>query len=85
MKIHLKLALATGLTLAGFGFAASSASAMPISGIDPAVVTSSDIAQGVQDVAWVCGPWGCHWRPNRYWGPRPYYRPWGWHRHWHRW
>jgi hypothetical protein len=90
MKTSLKLALATGLSIAGIGFAASSASALPMSGIDPAIATPSDVAQGVQDVRWVCGPWGCHWAPG--WGyyggwHRPWgygYRGYGWHR-WHRW
>jgi hypothetical protein len=94
MKTSLKIALATGLTIAGLGFAASSASALPAGGLDPAIATSSDLAQGVQDVRWVCGYWGCHWRPNYYgfyggygWH-RPYYGGWhrwggwGWHRHW---
>jgi hypothetical protein len=89
MKASLKYALATGLTLTGIGFAASSASALPMSGLDPAVATSADVAQGVQDVRWVCGPWGCHWAPN-YWG-YGWRRPWGWHggygwhRGWRRW
>jgi len=73
MKVILKLGLAAGLTLSAAGLAASSASAMPMNGLDPAVATTSDLAQNhVEAVRWVCGPWGCHWRPN-YWGPRPYY------------
>ncbi|MGY4593818.1 hypothetical protein ACVWXL_001564 [Bradyrhizobium sp. GM22.5] len=50
----------------------------------------------VDQVRWVCNPWGrCFWRPNYYGaygfygGPRRFYggRPWGWggHRHWRRW
>jgi hypothetical protein len=74
-------------------FGAGQASAMPA--LDHGLAN----AQGVQteQVRWVCGPWGCRWRPN-FWGPRPYWgggygfyrRPywgggggWGWrHRHW---
>jgi len=83
MRTSLKLALAAGLTLAGAGFAASSASALPASGLDPAIATSADIAQNV-DKVWWCGRWGCH--PGWGWR-RPYYGGWrgyGWHR-WHRW
>lgn len=44
----------------------------------------------IEQVRWVCNPWGrCWWRPNYYGAyayyppPRVYYgRPW-WHRHWH--
>jgi hypothetical protein len=46
----------------------------------------------VDQVRWVCNPWGrCWWRPNYYgaygyYGPRPFYgRPWGWRHRWHRW
>jgi len=89
MKTSLKLALAVGLTIAGTGFAVSSASALPAAGLDPAIATSADIAQGVQDVRWVCGPFGCRWAPNYYgYYGRPYgygWRGYGWHRGWRRW
>jgi hypothetical protein len=48
----------------------------------------------VDQVRWVCNPWGrCHWRPNFYGaygfygGPRFYGRPfgWGWRHRWHHW
>jgi len=94
MKVILKVGLAAGLTLAAAGIA-SEASAMPMSGLDPAVATTSDLAQNnVEAVRWVCGPWGCHWRPNywggygygyrRHWGGYGYRGGWhrGWHRHW---
>ncbi len=85
MKTSLKLALTTGLTIAGLGFAVSSASALPAGGLDPAIATSNDLAQGIQDIRWVCGPWRCHWAPNYYYGGG-----YGWHRRWgyggwHRW
>jgi len=99
MKIIAKMGLAAGLALAAAGLTASSASAMPMNGLDPAVATTSDLAaNNTESVAYVCGPWGCRWRPN-YWGPRPYgygyrrfggygyrggyRRGWGgYHRHW---
>jgi hypothetical protein len=90
-KIRLTIA---GALLAGtMAFSAGQASAMPA--LDHGLAN----AQGAQSeqVRWVCGPWGCRWRPN-FWGPRPYWgggygfyrRPywgggggWGWrHRHW---
>lgn len=46
----------------------------------------------IDQVRWVCNPWGrCWWRPNFYGAygyyraPRVYGRPWGWHRGWRRW
>lgn len=58
-----------------FGAIAASpaAFAMPIA---PAPVTPQ--AADVEQVRWVCDPWGrCFWRPNYYgyYGPRPYYGP----------
>lgn len=69
----------------GGGLTAGTASSMPLNGPAPA---ATQIADGVQNVAYVCGPYRCWWRPGPYWGgpywgPRPY---WGWHRWgWHRW
>jgi len=88
-KVRLTIA---GALLAGtMAFSAGQASAMPA--LDHGLAN----AQGAQteQVRWVCGPWGCRWRPN-FWGPRPYWgggygfyrRPywgggWGWrHRRW---
>jgi len=64
-------------------FIATAASAMPIAPV------SSNTAANVEQVRWVCGPYGrCWWQPNYYGGyygygyaPRPYY--WR-HRYWHR-
>jgi hypothetical protein len=73
--------LLTAAALCG-GLTATAASATPIA---PVPTTS---APGVEQVRWVCGPYGrCWWRPNYYYGgysaygyaPRPYY--WR-HRHW---
>jgi hypothetical protein len=91
MDNRLKLALAAGVVVGGMGLAAQSASAMPMNGLASGLtlaIATGEAAQAEQ-VRWVCGPWGCRWRPN-YWGgyygprpfygPRPYYgygRPWG--------
>ena len=49
-----------------------SASAMPASGLAPAVTQQT---AHVQDVRWVCGPHRCWWRPGPVrWGPGR----WGW-------
>jgi len=70
----------------GGGLLAGTASAMPLNGLTPA---AAQTAEGVQDVAYVCGPYRCWWRPGPYWGGGPYWGPrpyWGWHRWgWHRW
>jgi hypothetical protein len=68
----LKLALVSATILGGVAFIAPAASAMPVGGLTAA---SNELATGVQDVRWVCGPFRCWWRPN-YWG----WRRWGWRR-----
>lgn len=77
-----------GLTaLAGICvLAPGAASAMP-NGLPHAAHLSN-----IDQVRWVCNPWGrCWWRPNfygaygYYGAPRVYGRPWGWHRGWRRW
>ncbi|HEY1735312.1 MAG TPA: hypothetical protein VGG12_01570 [Methylovirgula sp.] len=84
MNRTLKLAFVAGLSFAGLGFAAETASAAPMAGLDNAVAHQSDVQAGVQDVRYFCGRWGCRWAP----GPYPYYgygyyRPyWGWGRPW---
>ncbi len=79
MNTKVKLALAASLMLGGAGLFASSASAMPVSGLNKAVATTTDAQKSVEDVRWVCGPWGC----RHYWGGGG----WGYHRwhHWHHW
>jgi hypothetical protein len=75
-------AISAGVALSG------GAEAMPI-GLPGSVKVSN-----VDQVRWVCNPWGrCWWRPNYYvapaygyygYGPRfGYYG--GWHHHWHHW
>ena len=87
MTISLKSAVLAASVLGACALGAGSASAMPLAGLDPGVATASDLAPLVQDVRWVCGPWGrCRWVPNYYAGPRRFYGPprrhWGWRRHW---
>jgi hypothetical protein len=72
--------------LGGLALTAGPALAMP-NGLPQADQIANESAH-VQQVRWICGPWGrCVWRPNwygaygYYYGPRPWYR---WHR-WHRW
>jgi hypothetical protein len=83
-----KFALVGLLALGTVGVAPQSASAMP-NGLPHANQLSN-----VEQVRWVCSPWGrCWWRPNYYRSfgfyplPRFGHRPWGWHhRGWrHRW
>jgi hypothetical protein len=64
------------------------ASAMPASGL---AIAAGLVADNIQDVRWVCGPYRCWWTPGPYWwGPRHYgfygpYRHWGWRHGWRRW
>jgi len=87
MKTSLKFIVAAGIGFGGVGLAASSVSAMPMSGLDPAVATPSDTAKNFESVRWVCGPYGgCRWVAGwrRHWwgygwGPGSgygYYHPW---------
>jgi hypothetical protein len=87
MNTKLKLALAAGIALGGAGLLTGSASAMPMSGLDKAIATTVDTQSNVQEAAWICRPWGCHWVPGwRYWGGPGYGYGYGygWH-HWHHW
>jgi len=73
----------TGVAIAallGASMLVSQASAMPVTGLAPA---AEQVAAGVQDVRYVCGPYRCWWRPGPYWG-RPYYGYAGPRRYWHR-
>lgn len=89
MNTKVKLTLAASIVLGGAGLLAGSASAMPMNGLNAAVETTTMAQDNVQEAAWVCRPWGCHWRPN--WGYYGYgYGGWhgGWHggwNHWHHW
>lgn len=79
MNSKIKMALVAGLALSGPGFAAETASAMPMRGLDAGVVRTSDVPQGVLNVRYICGYWRCRWIPGPYW-----HRWHHWH-HWHRW
>jgi hypothetical protein len=76
MKTALKLITAAGIAFGSLGVA----SAMPMSGLDPAVATAADTIHA-DNVRWVCPPYRrCFWVGGPYYG-----RPWGWHRWgWHR-
>jgi hypothetical protein len=80
------------LALAGSAAFAPNAIAMP-NGLPQAQQLSKGNSD-VEQVRWVCNPWGrCWWRPN-YYGAFAYYPPpppgvylgppW-WHRRWHHW
>lgn len=85
MKIYRTFVLAAGIGFGGLGLAAPSASAMPMNGLAPAVATAEDVATKVENVRWICGPYGgCRWVPGyRYYGGRPW-RPYGYYGGWHR-
>jgi len=81
-KTSLKLIMVASIGFSGIGLAAQPASATPMSGLDPAIATSSNTAKNVESIRWVCGPWRCHkvpgwwhygWGPHYgYWRPRPW-------------
>jgi len=73
MTISLKSAVLAATLLGASALGVGAASAMPATGLDPAVAGASDLAPLVQDVRWVCGPFGrCRWAPNYWAGPRVY-------------
>jgi len=76
MRIHRVVLAATAAVL--FGMNVSGVSAMPLDGLKPA----GEAVQAAENVAWVCGPYRCWWRPGyRYYhGPRFPYR-FGWYGH----
>jgi hypothetical protein len=88
MSIH-RIAVAASAAILAGTLTAASASAMPVGALKPAADT---VRVAPDNVAWVCGPYRCWWRPGPYWGPRRFYgfygpRPFrfGWYgprRHW---
>jgi hypothetical protein len=65
----LKIVLAAA-TISGGLLAATAASAMPVAPLP------SDQIANVDQVRWVCNPWGrCWWRPNVYYGGYGFYGP----------
>jgi hypothetical protein len=80
----IRLTIAGALVAGTMALSAGQASAMPA--LDHGLVNSQ--AAQTEQVRWVCGPWGCRWRPN-YWGGYGFYRPrpywgggWGYRRRW---
>lgn len=63
----LKLTLLAGVLAAGLS--AGTAQAMPVSNL--AAIHSGATAEPAR---WVCGPYRCWWRPNRFYRPYAYYR-----------
>ena len=65
--MELKSAVVGLAALGGVMLAAGSASAAMPNGLPHADQVSSQ-ATDVEQVRWICGPWGrCVWRPGRYW------------------
>ena len=78
MRKTLRVSIIALSGLVGSVLLAANANAMPTSGL---AAPTHQVATGIQDVRWVCGPFRCWWRPGPYW-----YRPyWGFHPGWHRW
>lgn len=69
----LKLGLAAACVAGGLGLATAEAAPFaPASGLAGAAVAG---AAPVTQAAYVCGPWGCRWRPGPRWGGYGYYGP----------
>ena len=84
MNTSLKLVLAAGIAAGGLATASLSATAMPLSGLDPALASAPEAANGIENIRWVCHPYGgCRrvrgWRHA--WGPR-YGYAWGYGNYW---
>ncbi len=82
----LAVALVLGATALALPAASTAAAAMPLAGLNNAVLQEGAAPQ-IDQVRWVCGPYRCFWRPNYYaygaWGgPGP---RWGYRRPWRRW
>ena len=94
--MRLKLAVFGLAALGSIALASGQALAAMPNGI-PQAGKIAGAGADVDQVRWVCNPWGrCHWRPNFYgaygaygfYGPRRFHgpRPWGsHHRHWRGW
>jgi hypothetical protein len=70
--------------LSGMALASGSALAAMPNGI-PHADQIAKLDQNVDQVRWVCNPWGRCWHRPNFYGAYGYYgrpRPWGWHR-WH--
>ena len=62
-------ALVAAATLGSIALGTTTASAIPMIDRAPAAMAQSAAADSIDHVRVVCGPFGCHWRPNYY---RPY-------------
>ena len=85
--MKLRSALVGLMAVGGVALSAGAASAAMPNGLP----TSNQVSY-VDQVRWVCNPYGrCWWRPNYYGAygfygvPRFYGRPWGGHRGWRHW
>ena len=79
------VALVAGAAALALPAASNPASALPLAGLEPAVLRDGQPAATVEQARWVCGPYRCFWRPN-YWGPGWGHGPrWGWGGCWRRW
>ncbi len=70
VKKALSVALVVGAAGLSLPAASTAAAAMPLAGIDPAVVRDGQAGAQIEQARWVCGPYRCHWAP---WGYGPYY------------
>ena len=68
----LTAALVGAATLGGIALQTTPAGAIPMIDRAPAALERSAAAGQVEDARVVCGPFGCHWRPNYYRPYRPY-------------
>ena len=64
------LAASAAMLFGSFAFAGG-ASAIPLAPLQPAAQAAK---VGPENVAWVCGPYRCFWRPGYGWH-RPFYGP----------
>lgn len=65
-----KLGLAAVVVAGGLGVGLGAAEATPFAPM-PEVAGAAPTTS----VAYVCGPWGCRWRPGPRWRPYGYYGP----------
>ena len=69
MMRSMTAALVAAATLGAIALQPTTASAIPMIDRAPAALAQGAAAANVEHVRVVCGPFGCHWRPNYY---RPY-------------
>ena len=72
MTIHRLALAASAAVLAGL-LTVGTASAMPVGSVKAA---AENLGTNVDNVAWICGPRGCWWRPGYYWRRWSPYRRW---------